>query len=499
MFSKKNIKMYFITAVFLIYIFSSGARLLATDASDDANVNVSYSDITKSLEYIRQNTNYINSRINEMKSADVYSSYPAIRLNVETPVFGITSIVNKKMTIRNDVSTSDIISGYSIYDIIRTNKIKVPSLSVGSVVVSTREIELSENMTMSDVNSSMKVLLNSMKQSKEVKEFVDDYISKNFYEYISDDTKTRVKDINDKCSTLEKNLKENEDKLIVIKFTNSEKYNEYIKTYEDIYGKIYNIKQTSTNILISDSSLDTLESQLKDLEETADNLSLAIKDTYDTADINVENLASSVLNSSVSILNGIDRYLAQSSEAITVEEIKERNASNDFSGDIITEDIDKYTHVKYPVTSENSANVLEENIKIINQTIMNIADANKKSSEGYVSSQTDIDQLVKCYKNIVLEERNFYSLNYSTLVSNISDKTSGILEYTDEYISNDYLFSNFYEPDKLDSIRKKYDDDSYFSAIIVRDYMKGNISSTYNRYLNVSNLYNSLTRSGKIS
>lgn len=323
------LKKYKVVKIFMFLFIVTNLKninICYANIEKNSDIEKTYEDIQDSIEYIRQNIKYIDSRVIEMKKTNAYDKYPAVRLNVETPVFGINSLIKSKLAIKENVSTTDIISGYSVYDIVRTNKVKVPSLSVGSVVVSTREINLKdENITMSDANQALKTILNAMQKSKTSKEFIDDYINKNFSEYIENDKKNNIKSLNNFANELEINLKSKENDLILLDVLDSSKYEEFLKEYNNIYNSIYSIKKQLNNILITEDNIKKSENNLNDIDLKIKKLNQDIEIEKESQEKDLEFVINRFLYKSQIELNDIKVFLGDSYDIVSIEDLKDNS------------------------------------------------------------------------------------------------------------------------------------------------------------------------------
>ena len=517
-----------ILAIFIVLFSNFSSFCYAKDdvenVADNEYSKKSYSDINKVLEYMKQDIAYTNGRVSEMKRTEEYKKYPAVRLNIETPLFGINSIIAQRLQIKSDVSTTDIISGYSIYDIIRTNKVKVPSLSVGSVIVSTREVELNENMTVSDANATLKTLLLGMNQTKETRKFIDEYVNKNFNEYVSKDRKDKISNLNKKSDELITTLLEEEDKIIYLYMIKNKDYNTYVKEYNYIYNKIYSIKTSIKNILISEQLLDSYTKKINELSVSVKNLKTNL--TNKILEKNDEKDLIKVINNtkkmSILVTNDIRKYIDNSYENLSIEKIKELN--NLQEGSVIIEDDEQGTFTKklinYPVILEDTVNV--NNIELVrideiyedymsskdNKDILNNSndDTNQNNKEiiSYEFNTKEYNDIVKnlidIYKQVIKNNKNFFKGNLENITEEASTKTQAIANSTDSYISNDYMYFNFYLSNDIEEIDKKYsNENSYIFNLEFNSQLNLKLDEAKNRYNEVNKLYNKLTKSGQIS
>ena len=473
----------------------------------------SFLDISKAIDYMKQNITYTNGRVSEMKRTEEYKKYPAVRLNVETPLFGINSMINQRLQIKSNVSTTDIISGYSIYDIIRTNKIKVPSLSVGSVIVSTREIELKEDMTVSDANSTLKTLLLSMNQTKDARKFMDDYVNKSFNEYISKERKDKIANLNKKSDELISTLLEQEDKIIYLYMIKNNDYNTYVKEYNDIYNKIYSIKVSIQNILVAEELLDSYTTKIGELSISVKNLqsNLNTKILEENANKELIRVINNAQKLSIGAINNVKSYIDNSYENLSIEKIKELNNLQDSNLTIEDNEQDRNTKkvVMYPVTLEDSVNLNNLELlkveKIYEDFMRKKYDTSNTTStityEFNTKEYNDIvKQLLDVYKQIIKNNKNFFKGNLESLNKDASNKTLAIANTTDSYISSDYMYFNFYLTNDMEELNKKYtNENSYISNLELTNQINLKINEAKTRYDELIKLYNSLTKSGQIS
>ena len=124
-----------------------------------------------------------DDKINDIRSTDEYLNYPAIRLNIDTPLFGLNSIVENKLKITKDVSANDIANAYSIKSIIKNGSILLPDTKLGLLVISTKEVKFDDNISLNDANSAILKLIQYEKTLKNIDTFIDDQINKFFKGY----------------------------------------------------------------------------------------------------------------------------------------------------------------------------------------------------------------------------------------------------------------------------------------------------------------------------
>ena len=106
-----------IIVIVVIYITINSTLIYGIEqenASDSSILKVTdaqYDSIEKILDYINKEMKSIDEKVSASRNLLEYEKYPAVRLNIDTPYFGIYSIINSKLKIRDDVSTVDMASG----------------------------------------------------------------------------------------------------------------------------------------------------------------------------------------------------------------------------------------------------------------------------------------------------------------------------------------------------------------------------------------------------
>ena len=102
--------------------------------------------INECLNNIELKINNIDQKVEKVKKQKEFEYYPAIRLNVDSPILGMKTVLENKLRVKKDITTSDVASKYSIRDIIKNKKIKLPDSYLGAIIVSTREVSIDSTM-----------------------------------------------------------------------------------------------------------------------------------------------------------------------------------------------------------------------------------------------------------------------------------------------------------------------------------------------------------------
>lgn len=426
------------------------------------NRQVALKNIDECKENIREKINIIDEKIKNIKQKDEYKNYPAIRLNVDTPIFGLSSICNQKLKITSEVSTADVVRGYSIKDILKTNSLKVPSFSVGNIVVVTRDIKFDDSITLTDANTCILKLIQYYEQVDAVDKFLDKQIIKIYTEYIPKDKSQKISTLKERILSVQKeeqNINEDILKLYICR-TSDEKYNELLKRYMEINDKIYVYSKDLENVLIDDDSLlqveknvINLEASFVSLKENTKNASASISDaTYNFEEVFLnlrndlslrkKNVEEYISNSEVKkeIQNNENSENAENSENTetikenAVEEIKVYEIANNDAlskidekinalDEIIKKELGEITLKK--IKGELTEEVSEETI---NKEEVNSVALNEKTKE---EKEELLNTVVNIYKDVLSIENNFYINNINLLLKNSTNKVNTLSKYTD--------------------------------------------------------------------
>ena len=426
------------------------------------NRQVALKNIEECKEDIRKKINIIDEKIKNIKQKDEYKNYPAIRLNVDTPIFGLSSICNQKLKITSEVSTADVVRGYSIKDILKTNSLKVPSFSVGNIVVVTRDIKFDDSITLTDANTCILKLIQYYEQVDAVDKFLDKQIIKIYTEYIPKDKSQKISTLKERIVSVQKEEQNiNEDILkIYICRTSDEKYNELLKRYMEINDKIYVYYKDLENVLIDDDSLlqveknvINLEASFVSLKEDTKNASASISD----ATYNFEEVFLNLRNDLSLRKKNVEEYISNSevkkeiqnnensenvenienTETIkgnAVEEIKVYEIANidalskiyekiNALDEIIKKELGEITLKK--IKGELTEEITEETI---NKEEVNSVVLNEKTKE---EKDELLNTVVNIYKDVLSIENNFYINNINLLLKNSTNKVNTLSKYTD--------------------------------------------------------------------
>jgi len=217
-----------------------------------------YASIQKILEYINKEIKNMDDKIALSKTLIEYEKYPAVRLNIDTPYFGIYSIIDSKLKIRNGVSTVDMASGYSIKNIVNKKSIKIETFEVSSIVVITRDVNIDKNMTSSDAQTCIFKLLNYLQQAKSVNKFLDKQLSSMISGYFTKEKYTVITSISEQIKIAEENLNLSLIELSYIKATTEKDTTEDTNVLYKYREEMSSIKSKIKSVLISTETLDEI-------------------------------------------------------------------------------------------------------------------------------------------------------------------------------------------------------------------------------------------------
>ena len=162
--------------------------------------------IKELIKGIKNKIKSIDDNIKRLRDIEEYKTYPAIRLNVDTPIFGLDSVVNSKLKIKQEVSATDIAKGYSIKYIVKNNSIKLPDKYIAGIIVSTKDVKFDENISLNDANATVLKLMQYTKTVDNTLEFLENQTNKIFKGYIQKSKSENLLDIQRKLNKLNDNL-----------------------------------------------------------------------------------------------------------------------------------------------------------------------------------------------------------------------------------------------------------------------------------------------------
>lgn len=475
----------------------------AIETNNGESKKIALNSINECKEDIRKELLKIEEKLDNLKDKQEYKNFPAIRLNIDTPLFGLNSICNKKLKITNDVSTVDVARGYSIKDIIKNNSLKVPSFSVGSIVVITRDIKFDESITLSDANSCILKLMEYYKQVQSVNQFLDKQIVKIYSDYIPKERKEKITSLKSKLSNIRNEIESCDKDLTKYKLSslNNENYNKYKDIYLDINTKLFEYSKLLENVLIDEKKLEEYEKKIDELEKTRIDLDKNIdelKNSFDES-LDLENLFLNLRKEIISRKDNLEKYI---NDSIIEQEIKNEEIIEE-GNEQSTENITASEEIKiYDVIDTNLIKDIEENINKLDElieinlgkTVLNRIKGIESSdvSEEVLNKEEVIDVVTKeftkedkekllndlsdIYMKILSIEKDFYLNNVDMLVKDTVTKISSLSKYTDFNSISDIKYIYIGLPDLLKKYESLYNKNSFIQVDSLISNIKLNLS-----------------------
>lgn len=482
--------------------------------------------IDECLDEIRSKLMDIENKEAKVKKQKEFENYPAIRLNVDTPVFGFISMVDNKLKIRRDVSTVDVANGYSIKDIVNKNKIKLPDFTVGSIVVTTRDVAIDEKMSYEDANLALLKIMQYISQLDSANEFLDFQINRTFRGYIDKEKSDSINDIKNRNSKITSSLIELDKKVVylhIIKIDDNT-LKEINQNYDNISLKNKNINTSVKDMLMSQDTLGKLQKDIIKEEEDLTKLTKTIDKEYDNAinKIDVEKMLKAMEEELTLRKDAVKKYIDdsvytkkidssdeenndnkkqeniedKSNEIITKYEVTSKNTLDYLNSSIATidEKIAKYTNLNKDKT-ENETNIDDENKdKPISQEVANKEDVTKVEIKELTKEEKKVltDEIYRIYNDFLSRENKFYLDNTNFLINDTTKKTSDLIGKTDGNILSYMKYMYIELPDRLKDYINSNNMNSKRELKKLTKSLQKELETIVNSNVKVTKLYNEM-------
>lgn len=390
---------------------------LKDNTTDIENQNAKKDELLKIIkELVQTLANEIkgfDDKINDIRSTDEYLNYPAIRLNIDTPLFGLNSIVENKLKITKDVSANDIANAYSIKSIIKNGSILLPDTKLGLLVISTKEVKFDDNISLNDANSAISKLIQYEKTLKNIDTFIDDQINKFFKGYIPKDKKQNIENISVRLNRLGTLLQEQDIKLLKIEIIsisdeNSKTYEETLKEFENLSGEMKKERKEIQNMLLSYDDITDIQKRLIDAEINMSTYSKKLDDYLDeNKSFNELEMLSLLKDILTSRKDKIEKYI---DNATLVTEISKQ--SDEFESNM---QISK---------QENDDTSIENKVD----------STDKNLTQDVVENKSD-NELEGTQFEVSTEEKKVYDITYSNILDELESCILKVDEKIKEYES----------------------------------------------------------------
>lgn len=453
--------------------------------------------INQTLSEIDEKISGIDGKIENAKEQKEFEYYPAVRLNVDTPMFGITSIIENKLRIKNDISTSDVADRYSIRNIVEDKVIRLPDSYLGSLVISTKKVEINEDMSLNDAKLALVDCIKYSSQVDSAVKYTDSRISKIFVNYIDNNKKSSLNDIKDRDKKAQKNLASIADEIEKMKLLGVD-VSQYLETYNSLSGEIYDIENAADNSLILDSELDLLTKKSLANEASIIDLQNLVDTSYDDALLNM-NYGTYLDN----LYNEIDAKVKSMEDYINNSTVEETTTGEDGKEETTTT-------IKYEVTSKtilDNIKLTEENINTLRDDYKNslsetsneeATDEEKTNDEIISENEEKISDSYSKYKEALSRENTFYLNNINMLLRNSSSNVSSIIAQIDKDVEVDnsifeytkYIYLDL--PNRLNDYVDKNNMSSILELDILTSDLKNELSNLSTTSESITTMYNKL-------
>lgn len=454
-------KIVFVFAFLAIFSFSVCFASENKEENQDENIDKQelILVINDCVNEIKNNLKEMDKVLEKLDKTEEYEKYPAIRLNIDTPFFGLGAMVDQKLKIKNEVSTVDVAKGYSIKDITNNMSIKLPDFKVGNIVVSTRDVKFDDNISIEDAKTSILKLVQYISQTKNTSELLNKRINHVFEGYIPKEKSDKINSLNNKLVEISNNIiSKDEDIITIALISNDENSKEIVSKYYDINNRIYNLEKTLDNVLLSKEELESIEKESINLELESLEYLKKVSNEKDkiTNELNIELL----LNNTMEVLKNkkiaLDEYVSKSFTYLEDSLNDQDEINSDDKEKIQQYEITSKYIIDYEQTLLNS---LDDKIKyyIATNTDENINEEKNISDDEKKSLLRDV---IKLYNDFVSKENKFYLDNLNYILRDTTYKLSKLPEYTDAKTVKDVKYIYVSLPEEIDDLLDKYNSKS---------------------------------------
>ena len=479
--------------------------------------------IKQLLDEILVKINYIDQRVEEIRTTEEYETYPAIRLNMDTPLFGLVKVTNNKLNITQDVSAADVASGYSIRTVIKNRSIKLPDVTFAGIVVSTRDVKLNEDIELSDANNAVLKLMQYSQKADSAIEFLDKQINKNFREYIPKEKLEQITELQRRLTKLEENLVTQDMNTIKLDMLVENKeeqdaLNNYYNTFKELSSNIKQSKIVVDNVLIADEALRDAQRDVIDIEarslELTDGLEKALLSQKEN--INLEVMLNRMKERLENRQKSIEEYVLNSVEKREIkkdeEVVNENNNSDEQIVDEQNTNLDENITIeeikKYDVTSADIVGILKQDIDNIetliekyfptkvegNEEQVETAEENNVEKEEITLEEKEsvLEQLYDIYKDYITRENKFYTANVNSQLKATTSKTTDISKYTDSNVLEEMKYIYLELPETLEDYLDYCNTSLYIEVEDLSNKLSEQLNKLVDTYLKMEKIYEDL-------
>lgn len=485
--------------------------------------------IKQLLDELVVKVNYIDQRVAEIRSTNEYETYPAIRLNMDTPLFGLVTVTNNKLNITQDVSAADVASKYSIRTVIKNKTIKLVDVTFAGIVVSTRDVKLNEGMSLSDANDAVLKLMQYSQKADSTIEFLDNQINKNFKEYIPKERLEQINELQRRLNKLEATLIYQDIDTIKVEMLvenaeEQEVLNNYYNDFKKLGSDIKNSKLVIENVLIDDESLRNAQRDVLSIEAASLDLTDKLEKTLSEQKQNI-NLEVMLNRMKSRLENRQEQLEAYVKNSVEQKEVKQENnlenvekANDDTEQEIVSDEEKTIEEIKkYDVTSADMVGLLKQDIDKIDTLIEkyvpqdeNVEKENTENKEENVESNNEqplaenekeitqeekesvLEQLYEIYKNYITKENKFYMANINSQLKATTSKTTDVSKYTDSNVLEEMRYIYLELPSILEDYLDFCNTSLYIEVEDLSNKLSSELNKIVNTYLKIEKIYEDL-------
>lgn len=452
------------------------------------------------LVQIDEELNQIDAKTKKTQEQKEFEYYPAIRLNIDTPFFGMSSVVDQKLRVKKEISTADVATGYSIRDIVAKKTIRLPDTYLGAIVTSTKEYNIDETMTLPQAKITLVKCIQFLSQVNSVNDYVDSQTNYIFKEYISEEKKTNINDIKDRIKKVTQQLVTISDKIKKMDLMGID-ISEYRNTYISLSTQVNEIKKQVSNTLILDTELAELKKTSLANESDIITFESTINNAYENG---LENLNYYTVLTKVSAdyqarINVMSDYITKASTTTKNADGSETAKEN------------------YKLTSSTTLDTLKTTLSDVNKEISDIQQSTateqttiekaktqeqieQERQEKIAKNEERINTIYNKYKENVNKEYKFYIDNTNLLLKDSNDKLNQIYSYLDEDIQIDnsiFTYTKYIYID-LPTNLSTYIEDNNMNSILELNILvyklKTEISSLSSNNVKITTIYNKVLK-----
>ncbi len=490
-----KIKVLFITLVMVITFNFNASALICADTNEDTVVEEGQKEevlnlIKDYLDAIDKKIINIDAMVENSRKQDEFDYYPAIRLDIDTPLFGLLSLTENKLIVKSDISTSDIANKYSIRDIVRKNKIRLPDSYLGAIVVSTKEYDIDDTMTLPQARITLVKCIQYLSQVESAEKYTQNKINRTYKDYINEDKKTSLREIKERCTRLEQNLVTISDKILISAFIGVD-MSEYTKRYIEIAANINNIKESAKNSLILQDELSELTKSSNMAETNIIDLSTDVDKIYQKAlyDMEYGKFITNVHTNIKARYEFMEKYIKESKKESVIDS-EEKIVSEETIYSVTSLSTRDYLNVVVQ-NLENEIENLEEKIEeesTEEKVELTEEEIEAKRQEKIKENEEKIKAIYETYKDVVNREYNFYTNNINMLLKDSNSKISSIINEIDDGIDVDKSVFDYVKYIYLDlpTNLTKYIDNNNLKSTLELNNLVGSLKTELNNLANTN-------------